>query len=142
MFYGDTVQDTRAWFFSSWEKYNHKKPLLPLEQQLIEVILQHPEYHAMLSKQDLHAQYLPEFGNTNPFLHMGLHLTIRDQVTMDRPVGMKALFQRLLDHDGDAHKVVHRLLEPLADCIWTAQREQRQPDEAAYLLACQQLIPL
>lgn len=140
MVYGDTIQDTRGLFFKAWDKYQRSQALEPLESQLIAVILQHPEYHAILEKQDADLSYHPELGATNPFLHMGLHLTIRDQITMDRPAGIKAVFQQLLKQQGDEHHVEHRLLEPLAHCLWTAQRQQQLPDEQAYLLACQALL--
>ena len=82
MFHGDAIQDTRQVFFTSWEKYQQKKPLLPLENEIVQVILAHPEYHNILENQNKFQQYsyYPEFGDTNPFLHMGLHLAVREQV--------------------------------------------------------------
>lgn len=140
MFYGDTVQDTRHMFFESWRKHLQRLPLTPLEAQLVDVIQQHPEYHAFLTQRDLDANYTPEHGESNPFLHMGLHLAIRDQVAMNRPIGIHTIYQQLLQRYGDPHRVEHLLLEPLADCIWLAQKQQRPPDEQAYLQACQDLI--
>ncbi|MDP3706075.1 MAG: DUF1841 family protein [Legionellaceae bacterium] len=139
MFYGNTIQDTRQMFFVSWQKYNQKKPLLPVEQQLIDVILRHPEYHILLSSGDAQSSYFPELGQSNPFLHMGLHLTIRDQVATNRPFGITTAFQQLLKKHTDAHTVEHLIMEPLAECLWHAQRNQGEPDEAAYLIACRQL---
>lgn len=140
MLYGDTVQDTRQIFFDSWKKYTQRQPLTPLENQLIEVILQHPEYHAFLDKQDSDAQFTPDMGQTNPFLHMGLHLTIRDQIAMNRPAGMQTIFQQLLALHKNAHDVEHLLLEPLMDCLWMAQKNNAAPDELSYLQACRRLI--
>lgn len=139
MLYGNTVQDTRQIFFDSWEKYNQQQPLTPLENQLVEVILQHPEYHAVLTKRDLSVLFSPEQGESNPFLHMGLHLTIRDQIAMNRPVGIQAIFQQLLVRHGESHSVEHLLLEPLMNCLWMAQKNQTIPDEQSYLQACWQL---
>ncbi|HVT62115.1 MAG TPA: DUF1841 family protein [Legionellaceae bacterium] len=140
MFYGNTVQDTRGIFFQTWKKYQHKQALEPLESQLLTVILQHPEYLAILDQQDYEKQYSPALGITNPFLHMGLHLTIRDQIALDRPVGIKAIFQQLCHHHNDDHQVEHLLFEPLIECLWQAQKNSVMPDEQTYLLNCQILL--
>jgi hypothetical protein len=141
MFYGDSVQDTRQIFFTSWEKYKQKKPLSPLEQQVVDVIIIHPEYQAILenpSHKD--AMYFPELGHSNPFLHMGLHLAIRDQVATDRPVGITTVYQQLLQHYQDVQKVEHMMIEHLAECLWRAQRDNSSPDEIQYLEGLQQLF--
>ena len=139
MFYGNTIQDTRQLFFVSWKKYKQKKVLLPLEQQLIDVILLHPEYHALLDAGDVQSNYFSELGQSNPFLHLGLHLTIRDQVATNRPLGITRVFQQLLKKHIDVHTVEHLIMEPLAECLWLAQRNQSVPNEEAYLIACRQL---
>lgn len=140
MFYGNDVQDTREVFFSSWEKYTQKKTLTPLENQVLQVILAHPEYHTLLESRHSHADYFPELGQTNPFLHMGLHLAIRDQITTDRPQGITIVFQRLLKKYGDELAVEHVMMEHLVECLWQAQREQQTPDEQRYLKNCKQLL--
>ena len=139
MFYNTQVQDTRSRFFTTWAKHQAKQPLDQLESQLLAVILQHPEYHATLEQQEIDYQYQPEQGMSNPFLHMGLHLALRDQILLDRPQGIKTVFQNLLERHGDAHQVEHLCIEQLALSLWNAQRDQRLPDEQAYLLACQNL---
>src|SRR5580693_8179591 len=95
MFYSDNVQDTRQLFFSSWNKYCTGQALTALEQQLVEVILVHPEYHSFLEQGEvsLSQAFFPELGETNPFLHMGLHLAVRDQVGLDRPAGISSIYQ-------------------------------------------------
>ena len=139
MFYNTQVQDTRSRFFTTWAKHQAKQPLDQLESQLLAVILQHPAYHATLEQQDIDYQYQPEQGMSNPFLHMGLHLALRDKILLDRPQGIKTVFQNLLERHGDAHHVEHLCIEQLALSLWNAQRDQRLPDEQAYLLACQNL---
>ncbi|HRD69888.1 MAG TPA: DUF1841 family protein [Legionella sp.] len=135
MFYGNTVQETRQLFFDSWEKYLHKKPLTPLEQQIVDVLLVHPEYHQVLqqvSKFQEHTYY-PELGETNPFLHMGLHLAIREQIATDRPTGIKNVYQNLLKKYQDPLNVEHIMMEHLAECLWLSQKNNTLPDEAQYL---------
>ena len=142
MFYKDNVRDTRQMFFDSWQKYQHKQLLSPLEQQIVEVIIAHPEYHNLLAAGDSEKEqvYFPEMGETNPFLHMGLHLAVRDQLATDRPVGIKALYQQLLLNYSDGLLVEHLLMEHLAECLWQAQRDFTLPNEQHYLNTCKQLL--
>ena len=94
MFYSNDRQQLRQSFFDAWQKLQYKKPLSPLEMQIAQVIVDHPEYHQLFNHPDkyLDKDYLPEFGETNPFLHLSLHLSIRDQVSTNRPPGMKKIF--------------------------------------------------
>lgn len=142
MFYGNTVKDTRQLFFTSWSKYLAHEPLLPIEQQIVAVIKDHPEYHQLLetSAADAEQTYYPELGQTNPFLHMGLHLTIRDQVVTDRPQGIRRVFEQLLSKHHSALSVEHHMMECLAEALWQAQRNGSMPDEAAYLSQCTSLL--
>lgn len=144
MLHGDNVQDTRGMFFSSWHKYRHHQSLLPLEQQIVDVILIHPEYHALLESKEplLDRTYFPELGETNPFLHMGLHLTLRDQIATDRPAGITTIYQQLLKQYKNPEDVEHLLMEPLVNCLFKAQKYACLPDEQSYLQACRQLIGL
>lgn len=139
MFYGQQLADTRTYFFTAWAKHQAKQVLDPLESQLLAVILQHPEYHSTLNQQNTDHPYHPELGMSNPFLHMGLHLALQDQIALDRPFGIKAIFQNLLERHGDRHHVEHLCIEQLASSLWNAQRNQCMPDEQAYLAACRLL---
>lgn len=141
MFFGGSVQETRQLFYTSWHKYRLGQPLLPLEQQLADVILAHPEYHALFEKEgsDNEQAYFPELGQTNPFLHMGLHLAVREQVATNRPAGMIALFQQLIAKYHDTLTVEHQIMECLAECLWQAQRNGCEPNELDYINAIRQL---
>ena len=101
--------------------------------QIVTVIEDHPEYQQLMTDAVLDAAFTPEEGQTNPFLHMGLHLAIREQFATDRPPGIAALFNDLLIKTGDAHDAEHRALECLAETLWEAQSGNAMPDEAAYL---------
>ena len=82
---------------------------------------------------DLDEEFLPEAGQTNPFLHMGLHLGLREQVATDRPQGIATIFSTLASKLGDPHDAEHRMIECLAETLWEAQRDGRPPDEVLYL---------
>ncbi|HTY51512.1 MAG TPA: DUF1841 family protein [Steroidobacteraceae bacterium] len=133
-------EQLRRMYLSAWRKYRAQEPLEPLEQQLTAVIAEHPEYIAWLEgAQALESEFTPEGGRENPFLHMGLHLAIREQVSTDRPPGIAAVHAALRARLGDAHAAEHAMLEPLAQALWDAQRAGRAPDEQAYLARLQRL---
>lgn len=135
MFYGDTVQETRQMFFNSWDKFQHKKPLSPLENEIAQVILAHPEYHKILEQGTKFQEhtYYPEFGETNPFLHMGLHLAVREQVATDRPLGINEVYKNLVKKYKDPLAVEHLIMDQLAECLWLSQKNNLPPDEKQYL---------
>lgn len=141
MFYGDTVQDTRSFFFLSWQKYQEKKPVSALEQQLIDVIIIHPEYHSILENEEisLYKEYHPDIDDHNPFLHMGLHLAIRDQIASNKPSGITDIFQKLLKKHQDSHIVEHLIMECLGEQIWRMQKNQTDFDLKAYIRACKNI---
>ena len=72
--------------------------LSAMENMALEVILLHPEYHAMLDDAERYQNkdYLPEMGDTNPFLHMSMHIAIKEQLSIDQPPGIRQRFERLL----------------------------------------------
>ena len=127
----------RRYFLEAWRKSRRSAPLNPLEIQIVEVIREHPEYQSLLEQPDvaLGREYLPDDGETNPFLHMSLHLAILEQVATDRPPGVRDLYLRLAGSMGDAHQATHGLMECLAESLWKAQRERLPPDERSYM-AC------
>ena len=135
VFSGQTREQLRQMYLSAWRKYTARQPLEPLEGQVAAVIAEHPEYVPLLESgaQALSADYTPEGGRENPFLHMGLHLAIREQVATDRPTGIASIHQALSQRLGDPHTAEHAMLELLAETLWEAQRAGRAPDEQRYL---------
>ncbi|MDA0705856.1 MAG: DUF1841 family protein [Proteobacteria bacterium] len=132
MIFGQDRGELRKMYADAWQKHCSAVPLSPLEAQIAAVVAVHPEYHASVSG-DLEADFTIEDGSTNPFLHMGLHMGIREQVAIDRPAGVAAVFRQLTARLGDSHQAEHRMLDCLAETLWDAQRRQAPPDEAAYL---------
>jgi Domain of unknown function (DUF1841) len=134
MMYGNDPVQYRRFFHETWRKHGACMPLQPLEEIVARIIADHPEYHALLEDPDrLDHDYSPEAGRSNPFLHMGLHIAIREQLAVDRPAGIRALYQRLVQGHADPHHMEHRMAECLAESLWEAQRAGGVPDEAAYL---------
>jgi hypothetical protein len=131
----------RRRYLEAWRKAREGRPLEPLEHQLATVIEQHSEYHVLLEDEAaaLGRDYTPESGQSNPFLHLGLHLAIREQVATDRPRGIAAVHRELCLRLGDVHEAEHRMMERLGEALWLSQRTGRPPDEAAYLESLRRL---
>jgi Domain of unknown function (DUF1841) len=127
--------ELRRVYVEAWRKRREGLPSEPLEAQVADVIALHPEYHAALERGEdaLARDYTPDGGQSNPFLHMGLHLAVRDQIATDRPAGLRKAFENLAQRIGSAHDAEHRIIECLAEAMWDAQRSGRPPDEIAYL---------
>lgn len=130
--YTDDRNAYRQTFFMAWDKFKKKLPLEPIEAQLIEVMLQHPEYHQLLDQpQKFQSQ---EFAlEENPFFHMSLHISIAEQLKYNRPHGIQDVYQQLLSQHEDTHTVIHIMMECLAQTMWEAQQQGTAPDENTYL---------
>lgn len=132
-------EQVRQFFFDTWRKFGEQQSLSQLEGIALQVMQMHAEYHAVLEAPEryLEQEYFPEMGATNPFLHMSLHLSVLEQISIDQPPGIAAAYQALLVCHGEAHLAQHDLMDCLAETVWRAQRDGQPPDAQAYL-ACMQ----
>jgi hypothetical protein len=126
--------DIRRVYIEVWGKLQKGQDLDPMESIIAEVIRLHPEYHALLEsgKSAFEAEFSVEGGQSNPFLHMGMHIAIREQISVDRPTGIRAAYHALCHRRGQ-HQAEHSMLECLAQSLWLAQRNNVAPDEQAYM---------
>ncbi len=142
MFYGDQRDQTRQFFFTVWGKMQAKAPLLPLEAQIASVLDWHPEYHDLLSQDNnLETNYTIEKGQSNPFLHMGMHLALREQLSTNRPLGLQAIHQMYCQALDDEHEAEHLMIETLGEILWEAQRNHQAPNEQRYLQLLKERLP-
>ena len=127
--------EVRRFFCDTWRKRRDALPLTPLEAIASDWIARHPEYHALLEDPDaaLGAEFPPEAGRENPFLHLGLHLSLVEQLQIDQPPGIRDAWQALLAAAGDEHDAAHRAIDALAETIWEAQRDRTSPSNDRYL---------
>ena len=125
----------RRYYCTVWDKAGAGQPLEPLERIIAEVIGAHPEYQSVLTDSEaaLEREYTPELGETNPFLHMGMHIAIQEQVGGNRPTGILEVYQQLCRRVGDSHVAEHQMMECLGETLWEAQRNGAEPDEKVYL---------
>ena len=121
----------REFLAKSWQKYTSNKPLEPLEEQLVSIIEIHPEYHDLIG--NIESEYFPEQGEVNPFLHINLHLALRDQLSLNQPKGVKEVHQKLINHYKDSHEVEHLMMECIAEMIYISQKNNTTMDQESYL---------
>lgn len=120
----------RQAFFTAWQKHLHHETLQPQEKEIVSVILEHPEYQSLLCNDPKKTDYDLE---ENPFLHMGLHLAVREQIQIDSPKGIQAIYRKLIEQSLDAHHAEHKMMTCLGQMIWQAQQKGEMPDQEDYL---------
>jgi hypothetical protein len=133
--YNPSRDQARQFLFDAWAKFKQKLNLSDLEKIAVEVMQMHPEYHVVLDSPEhyMHQQYFPEMGETNPFLHLSLHLSVIEQISINQPIGITQIYDKLQQQYNDKHRAQHDLLECLAETIWQAQRNNAPLDAANYL---------
>lgn len=133
-------REIRQQYANAWQKAQQGQPLSALEASIADVIATHPEYHAAIEQiaKNPEQDFFAELGETNPFLHMGLHLGLREQISTDRPAGIRAIYADLCKQHSQ-HDAEHKMIEVLAKALWEAERAGKLPDEAAYLEALKTL---
>lgn len=127
----------REVYVRAWRKHLEGRPLEPLEAILVDVIGRHPEYHGLLveegvSDRDFHE----DRGGTNPFVHLGLHVALREQLAADRPPGIRAVYAGLAARARDPHDLEHAAMECLAGVLWEAQSQGGEAPDEERLLEC------
>ena len=126
--------ELRRVFFDCWKLKTEGRPLDAMQQRIADVIEQHPEYHALLQNEsNLERDFDPAAGDTNPFLHMSMHIALAEQLATDRPPGIRLRHLQITQLTGSAHEAEHHMMQCLGEVLWQAQRNQRMPDENAYL---------
>ncbi|HEC20583.1 MAG TPA: DUF1841 family protein [Gammaproteobacteria bacterium] len=139
--FGQDRGQLRQMYLDAWRKQQNGAPMQPLEVMIAEVVSLHPEYHPLLEQGEeaLDKDFLPELGEANPFMHMGMHIAIREQLATDRPPGIALAHKQCLLRFGDPHEAEHQIMECLGRSLWEAQRNNSAPNEDQYLSCVQQL---
>lgn len=132
---GYSRDQLRRAYADAWEKQRARALLTSTEAMIADVIGLHPEYLPVVTDADAALSYEPGAagGRENPFLHMGLHLAVREQLAIDRPPGVRDLHRALAAEYGDTHTAEHVLMQALGETLWEAQRRGAAADEQQYL---------
>ncbi|HYR24552.1 MAG TPA: DUF1841 family protein [Aquabacterium sp.] len=133
--FAPSQEQVRRFFCEAWAKHLAGQPLTPLEAQAVDWMVEHPEYHQDLSDVDaaIAAVYTVEEGRTNPFLHLSMHLSVTEQVSIDQPRGIKAAVERLAHKRNSLHEAHHEVMEALGEMVWESQRSGRPFDGQGYI---------
>lgn len=123
--FNPTRDQARLFFLNSWKKYHKEEPLSEAEALALQWMTRHPEYFSVFDAEPesiLAADYSVEAGQSNPFLHLSMHLAVAEQVSIDQPPGIRAAFAKLCEKMGDEHKAAHQVFECLAEQIYQQQK--------------------
>ncbi|MDH5264258.1 MAG: DUF1841 family protein [Betaproteobacteria bacterium] len=133
--FNPTRDQVREFFFDLWAKSRAGAELTALESMALALVMEHPEYQDVLADPGRYRdrEWKPEGGETNPFLHLSLHLAIEEQVSIDQPPGIREAVRRLAAKHGSEHEARHAVMDCLAEIVWQAQRNGAPFDNAAYL---------
>lgn len=138
--FNPTREQVREFFIQTWQKYQQKAPLSSMEKIAVGWIMQHPEYHEMLDNPDSKSKdYTVAEGQTNPFLHLSMHIAIEEQLSIDSPPGIRAAFEHL-SAKLDEHEAHHEIMECLGQVIWQSQRNRTPLDHQLYMELLKQRI--
>jgi Domain of unknown function (DUF1841) len=133
--FNPSQEEVRRFFCTLWRKHLDASPLTPLEAMALDWILEHPEYHSELADEEaaVRADYSVENGQTNPFLHLSMHLAVAEQVSINQPPGIKAIFEQLSHQQNSLHEAAHHIMESLGEVVWESQRTNQPPNTDRYL---------
>lgn len=133
--FAPSQEQVRRFFCEVWAKTRAGQPLTPLEAMASDWVVQHPEYHGDLSDEEaaVAAVFTVEEGRQNPFLHLSMHLSIMEQVSIDQPRGIQAAVALLAARRGSLHEAHHEVMEALGEMVWASQRSGQPFDGQAYI---------
>ena len=132
--FAPTKEEVRHFFCDTWRKTQTHALLTPLEAIARDWLIQHPEYESDFANPDAQAaEYDVEQGKPNPFLHLSMHLSIAEQISIDQPKGIRDAFIALATKLSSEHEAHHHIMECLGQMLWTSQRNGTPPDAETYI---------
>lgn len=132
--------ELRQVFIDVWLRMQNSEPMDAMQQVIARIIELHPEYHKLLSDESSTEQdFFAEHGQTNPFLHMSMHIALHEQISTNRPSGIQDCYKQIIVKQGSDHEAEHAMMECLGEALWLAQRNNTLPDENAYLQCLKKL---
>lgn len=132
--FGNNRNELRQVYLTCWQLKKNNLPMDPMQEVVAKIVELHPEYHDLLENEDnLDKDFSAETGQSNPFLHMSMHIALHEQISTDRPKGINDCYQKLCQLHGGPHDAEHAMMECLGEALWLAQRNQTSPDENSYL---------
>lgn len=123
---------TRELLAHTWAKLERGETLARDEEVLGAVLRDHAEYARFWP--DPGAAVAARFGtqDTNPFLHVHLHLVVEGQLAAHDPPEVAELFTRRTAIGDSRHEICHQVMNALAAAIWDMMQARGPFDVAAY----------
>jgi len=159
MFLSQDRAQTREVFSRAWRAHREGRPLEGVEKLIAQVVLRHPEYHSLLEHPEpaRERDFFQEPDETavqgrtnaargrtpaaaNPFLHLGMHIAIEEQLSIDQPRGIRGYYRKILMRLPDEHAAQHHMMECLGEMLWQANRQATAPQETVYLDCLKRLL--
>ena len=137
-----TTKESRQFFLDVRQKMLSHQILQPLEAMIADILTHHPEYDELLgdAKKAFSDEYIANNFDVNPFLHLGLHVALQEQLDANRPTGISSVYQHLkIKVALDDHNLRHLMMQCLAQSLQNAQASNSLPDESEYLRCLRQL---
>jgi hypothetical protein len=140
--FNPSKEQVREFFCQVWKKQQESGVLTPLESIAARWVVEHPEYHNLLNQPEeaLHADYSVEKGQTNPFLHLSMHMSLSEQIQINQPVGIRDIGRELMIRLDSEHAAHHQMMECLGAVLWESAQLGKEPDIEKYLESLNQLI--
>ncbi len=131
MLFNQDRNEQRKFLAKSWDKYKNNQFLEPLEKELVAIIQIHPEYQKKIYNID--SDYFLEQGEVNPFLHINLHLALREQLSINQPEGIKEIYSKLLNIHKDSHEVEHAMMDCITKMLFVLKQNNKPMDQELYI---------
>jgi hypothetical protein len=137
--FSPSQEDVRRFFCAVYEKSMRNAPMEAIETLASQWIAEHPAYHAEFANVEaaLAKVYTNTQGQSNPFLHLSMHLSISEQCSIDQPRGIRQAVELLAHRRNSLHDAHHETMECLGRMLEESQSAGRAPDGDAYI-ACVQ----
>ena len=137
--FNPSQEEVRRFFCAAHAKARAGQPLDALETLASQWVGEHPEYAGDVADAEAAVArvYDGSNGQTNPFLHLSMHLSISEQCSIDQPRGIRQAVELLAVRRNSLHDAHHEAMECLGQMLWESQRTGRPPDGDAYV-ACVQ----
>lgn len=139
MLYSKDREEMRAVFRQAWRKYQNNEPLEKIEGLIAELIALHPEYHTAINNVD-HDDGIAREHTQQAFMHLSLHLAIREQISMNQPHGIRELYDKALKRRKDPLEAEHILMDALYEMMTRAENSPTGLDDQLYLALINQRV--
>lgn len=141
MMFDISTQGVRLFLAEVWRK-RFSLHLQPIEVMTLKIINAHPQYHHILENIDsyLNKNWSALSRDSNPFLHLSLHLSLQEQVSIDQPPGIAVIHQKLCDRYGNWLEAEHQMMDALLELLSNVGLSNKDFDMNMYLDRLKQLV--